>query len=94
MTPEQFCYWLQGALELGDLKEFSPQEVQKIKDHLKLVFEKKTPDYTYPLGQGVTFQPAVLPYTVSDGTAPLVTPAIPMSGEGPIELIPHVTISC
>ena len=44
MTPENFCYWLQGYIELtsgeGDLTE---QQVQMIKDHLKLVFKKETP---------------------------------------------------
>lgn len=44
MTPEQFAYWLQGFVELnGSL----PSETQwlQIKDHLKLVFEKRTPSH-------------------------------------------------
>jgi hypothetical protein len=43
MTPEQFCYWLQGALETrakGPLDQFT---IDVIKDHLNLVFDKKTP---------------------------------------------------
>jgi hypothetical protein len=42
MNPEQFCYWLQGRLELGEAS-LSDTEVQIIKDHLKLVFTKVTP---------------------------------------------------
>lgn len=47
MTPEQFTYWLQGFTELtGD----RPTESQwlAIKDHLKLVFNKITPDRASP----------------------------------------------
>lgn len=46
MTPEQFAYWLQGFAELTpDVP--SPAQWQAIRDHLQLVFEKKTP----PVGQ-------------------------------------------
>ena len=44
MDPLQFCYWLQGFAEInGD----SPNEAQwkAIRDHLNLVFVKKTPEY-------------------------------------------------
>lgn len=49
MTPEQFCYWLQGYVEIyNDNVVASPTytEWKVIKDHLALVFEKKTPDYS------------------------------------------------
>ena len=84
MTPEQFCYWLQGAIELADMKEMSPKDIQVLKDHLKLVFEKLTPVYgvnPIPLPEiqsplvggsgGIWIGPAVnpVPYSVSDGTA-------------------------
>lgn len=49
MTPEQFCYWLQGYVEIT---ENSPTPTKSewliIKDHLKLVFKKVTPDYNSP----------------------------------------------
>lgn len=48
MTPENFCYWLQGRVELQPDKTITQQEWQIIQDHLKLVFEKKTPFYTMP----------------------------------------------
>lgn len=37
MTPENFCYWLQGLLEVG-------QPDTLIQDHLTLVFTKLTPN--------------------------------------------------
>jgi hypothetical protein len=45
MTPEQFAYWLQGFVELTETRQFSEQQTQIIKDHLKLVFDKRTPTY-------------------------------------------------
>lgn len=44
MSPENFCFWLQGYFELGG-ENLSPQQVQIIKDHLALVFNKVTPNY-------------------------------------------------
>lgn len=44
MTTESFCFWLQGYFELGG-DNLSPQQVQIIKDHLALVFNKVTPKY-------------------------------------------------
>jgi hypothetical protein len=46
MTPENFCYWLQGLLEIGQPIKLDEQQVQIIKDHLALVFKKETPDRT------------------------------------------------
>lgn len=42
MTPEQFCYWLQGFCELNHCP---PNEAQwqSIRDHLNTVFKKVTP---------------------------------------------------
>lgn len=44
MTAEQFAYWLQGFMEVGQPRELNHNQIQVIKDHLKLVFDKKTPD--------------------------------------------------
>jgi hypothetical protein len=43
MTPEQFCYWLQGFAELTE-GEPNPDSAQwqMIKDHLNTVFNKVT----------------------------------------------------
>lgn len=49
MTPEQFCYWLQGFAEIkGGWEEPTAQEWKVIKDHLELVFKKVTPTYQPP----------------------------------------------
>lgn len=44
MTTEQFTYWLQGFLEINNPKTIDEVQTQIIKDHLDLVFDKKTPD--------------------------------------------------
>lgn len=44
MESEQFCYWLQGFFELSSSPNMSPQQVQIVKNHLALVFEKVTPE--------------------------------------------------
>ncbi len=42
MTPENFCYWLQGLLEVGNPSELNMTQVEIIKEHLNLVFKKET----------------------------------------------------
>lgn len=47
MTPEQFVYWLQGYFEIrgiGDIEGVEAKEAKIIRDHLRLVFKKVTPD--------------------------------------------------
>jgi hypothetical protein len=45
MNSTEFAYWLQGFLELReDDKPLTSKQVQIIKDHLALVFQKVTPD--------------------------------------------------
>lgn len=46
MNSETFCYWLQGFVELTETDTISEKQWLVIKDHLKLVFDKKTPDRT------------------------------------------------
>ncbi len=50
MTPEQFCYWLQGFFELKktiDHRDGASAETMKmIEDHLNTVFKKVTPKFT------------------------------------------------
>lgn len=56
MTAEQFCYWLQGFVELhGDVPTAAQWEA--IKEHLGLAFTK----VTHPVK--VTFQPVAYPST-------------------------------
>ena len=52
MDPKSFAYWLQGFVELNG--GAMPTEIQWkiIKDHLNLVFEKRTPvEFVPPLNQ-------------------------------------------
>ncbi len=44
VTPEQFCYWLQGYMELADNEGMTERQVKTIADHLNTVFSKVTPD--------------------------------------------------
>lgn len=46
MTPEQFCYWLQGRAELRPMDTPTLEEWEQIRAHLALVFYKVTPDTT------------------------------------------------
>ena len=47
MTPEQFAYWLQGYAELNGAPP-SPEQWQIIRDHLALVFDKRTLSHLSP----------------------------------------------
>lgn len=42
MTPEQFCYWLQGRAELDETPP-TPEQWKSIREHLATVFVKVTP---------------------------------------------------
>lgn len=48
MTPENFCYWLQGFAEITSTPQPSEAQWQAIKDHLQLVFTKETPKMYTP----------------------------------------------
>ena len=49
MTTEQFVYWLQGFMEICNPETLDESQTQIIKDHLKLVFDKQTPNRTNPI---------------------------------------------
>ena len=62
MTPEQFVYWLRGYFELSDDTDRLSRREHIIRDHLKEVFEKRTPDRvidptTTPNGTGEYINP-------------------------------------
>lgn len=46
MTSEQFCYWLQGHIELNGNKPLDEDQMQILVDHLSTVFNKTTPHRT------------------------------------------------
>lgn len=59
MTERDFLYWLQGFLEMSEAKTLDEKQVQIIKDHIKLVAVKVTPDYPF----GLTRHHPMLPLT-------------------------------
>lgn len=65
MTPEQFVYWLQGFMEVANPLTLTETQIQQIKDHLNLVFDKQTPDRTYPTTDPFPIwqEPHTLPYS-------------------------------
>ena len=46
MTAENFIYWLNGYFEISNSDKLSKEQVQIIRDHLKLCFSKITPNRT------------------------------------------------
>lgn len=44
MSEKDFAYWLQGFFEIENPKKLDERQTQMIKDHLKLVFKKETPN--------------------------------------------------
>lgn len=45
MTPENFCYWLQGRFELAAGEPLTPEQQKVVQQHLDLVFKKRTPAF-------------------------------------------------
>jgi len=52
MTPENFCYWLQGYFEISDSKELTEKQINVIQSHLHLVFNKAPNLYRMPYKGG------------------------------------------
>lgn len=42
MTPNDFCYWLQGFMEISGTKAIDKAQVAVIRKHLELVFANVT----------------------------------------------------
>ena len=72
MTAEQFTYWLQGFMEINNPEILGVRETQIIKDHLKLVFDKQTPDRTFtpPLAPMPNWQEPNAPAPFPDRQTP------------------------
>ena len=64
MTPEQFVYWLQGFMEMANPSTLNETQTQQIKDHLKLVFDKKTPIRLSTNSTDPIINPTVGPNTI------------------------------
>lgn len=88
MNSTEFTYWLQGFFEISDAKKLDEKQVQIIKDHLALVFNKVTPNRNeipkkeWPQGstlEGFEFNPPNLycsTSTTSSGINPDLTRVI------------------
>ena len=48
MKSRDFCYWLQGVFEVGELKTLNEKQRQQIKNHLNLVFVHEIDPMTEP----------------------------------------------
>lgn len=69
MTPENFCYWLQGFFEISKATEMTDLQVEEIKNHLQLVFKKETPDLNeLILSHESESYPAPFPLTFHGGS--------------------------
>jgi len=42
MTPENFCYWLQGLFEVQNPRALTEAQTAVVKEHLQTVFNKRT----------------------------------------------------
>lgn len=54
MTAENFIYWLNGYLEISNAKELNEEQLQTVKDHIKLVLTKVTPPLWIDQGNTIT----------------------------------------
>lgn len=70
MNERDFCYWLQGYVELSKMDTFGQEQVQIIKDHLDLVFKKVTPTYDDDTLERLNreLSPAYVDYTIIQST--------------------------
>ena len=66
MTPEQFCYWLQGFAEINHAPP-SEEQWKAIKEHLQIVFMKVTPQYVPPAVPVVPLPLGPITYTTTQG---------------------------
>lgn len=54
MTSRDFCYWLQSAFELADIKQFSEKQTEMIRRHLHMVFAHEIdPSFGGPTAQAI-----------------------------------------
>ena len=72
MTPEQFCYWLQGCAELQPDVPLSDAEWKSVREHLATVFKKVTPQVLGPNIASPALPPS-FPYSPGTGILPVVT---------------------
>jgi len=61
MQTRDFCFWLQGLIEVGKIETLDAEQVELIKAHLDLVFKHdaniKTEEMRHPYPNIATLQP-------------------------------------
>ena len=62
MGSREFAYWLMGYFEISDAKKLDETQVQIIKDHLDLVFNKVTPDRKFKMPNFPTEEKTSIPF--------------------------------
>lgn len=53
MTPNDFAFWLQGFIEMNPNAMVTRTQWEIVKDHLKLVMNKQTPNRTHTLLESI-----------------------------------------
>lgn len=56
MTPENFCYWLKGFIELQNPETMTKEQVDEVKRHLNMVFNiipTQQSNFTYVLPSNI-----------------------------------------
>lgn len=66
MTSRDFCYWLQGVFEVGQVRTLNEQQVNQIRAHLALVFKHEID----PLIDGGNLEKAKDLQSIHDGAFP------------------------
>ena len=72
MSSRDFCYWLQGFMEVSESGEINPKQLQIIRNHLNMVFKHEIDpshgDATHQKALSVVHQGSTppLPKSISD----------------------------
>lgn len=59
LAPENFCFWLQGFIEMSGATSINEEQMKVLKEHLELVFKKVAtqqvqPQFSFPATPGIT----------------------------------------
>lgn len=62
MKPVEFCYWLQGLIEVGRINSLDKEQVGIIKKHLDTVFTNVTNENNVTIKYEKNINPEPVPY--------------------------------
>lgn len=86
MNERDFCYWLQGFFELNNVEEVNKEQVEVIKEHLKLVFTKETKIFISPSLRTFDDVKYTVPQEVKTEVTYLTNPSVVISTGNPFPL--------